>query len=116
MGHIALDICFVPPNPNYFIFSSFIYSILGAAGIISFGGQISVQGGERVTLPCLAFGDPHPSRKWIPKSLLHNSKVQTDGSLLINNAQKIHQRNYTCKVENQQGSAEITYNLRVIGK
>lgn len=100
---------------EFFFFIDILFFVSGAAGIISFGGLIPIQGGKMIILPCLMQGNPQPLRRWIPKSLPHNTKILPDGSIQINNSQKIHQRNFTCISENSKGSDEITYSLLVKG-
>ncbi|BES91298.1 Down syndrome cell adhesion [Nesidiocoris tenuis] len=86
----------------------------GAAGIVSFGGSILATVGTSVTMPCIVTGNPAPNRVWSPKPLPQGAQITQEGSILIQAAQKVHQRNYTCLAVNPPGSEEITYALQVI--
>ncbi|KAL1110190.1 hypothetical protein AAG570_008267 [Ranatra chinensis] len=86
----------------------------GAAGIISFGGEVRVRGGDPVTLACLVVGQPAPSRTWGPLPFPQSTQTLPDGSIYINNVQRYHQRNYTCSAVNPAGNDQITYLVRVI--
>ncbi|KAB0795843.1 hypothetical protein PPYR_09904 [Photinus pyralis] len=87
------------------------------ARIISFGGQIVRAWRSAVSLPCAAVGSPR--REWyrgdhVLKSLdEQKQQVLDSGELILGNVHLSDSGNYTCQVDNGQGSDKVTYNLVV---
>jgi Immunoglobulin domain len=88
-----------------------------AARIISFGGLIVRPWRSSVALNCIAVGTPR--RDWRRADQLikggANQKQQLldSGELILTNLQLSDSGNYTCHVDNGQGSDKIIYNLIV---
>ncbi|KAK9876828.1 hypothetical protein WA026_015065 [Henosepilachna vigintioctopunctata] len=87
------------------------------ARIISFGGLMVRPWRSSVTLPCESVGSPR--REWMHSDQIlkgganHNQQLLDTGELIISNLQKSDTGNYTCQVDNGQGSDRITYYLLV---
>lgn len=92
------------------------------ARITSFGIQLVRPWRGSANLPCNAVGDP-TSREWYKSNL---EQVRTDssrsiqilqsGELVFSSLHPQDSGNYTCQVENSQGSDRIHYSLVVQGK
>ncbi|XP_070159734.1 cell adhesion molecule Dscam2 isoform X3 [Polyergus mexicanus] len=85
------------------------------AAIISFGVPIVVPWREDVNMACLVVGDPRPSVEWrrADMKLQQKSHVGPDNTLILRNAQRSHEDNYSCHVKNSLGTDEITYTLHI---
>lgn len=93
------------------------FHTLVPARITSFGGQIVRPWRSMVMLSCTAVGTPR--REWyrgdyVLKEIAdHSQQLLDTGELIINNVQLSDSGNYTCQVDNGQGSDKLTYNLLV---
>ncbi|KAL0280104.1 UNVERIFIED_CONTAM: hypothetical protein PYX00_001493 [Menopon gallinae] len=89
------------------------------ARISSFGGPVYFPWQTSATLPCIAVGQPEPRREWyrgdepLRPGVDSNYKILADGEILLSNLRKSDSANYTCLVENSQGSDRITHSLIV---
>ncbi|CAL4061187.1 unnamed protein product, partial [Meganyctiphanes norvegica] len=89
------------------------------AGIVSWGGPMSVHWKTDITLHCEAVGVPSPTRIWlrngVPISHITNKRLSSypDGNLVLRDIQKTDSTNYSCKVTNGHGHDSITYKLIV---
>ncbi|XP_068892720.1 cell adhesion molecule Dscam2 isoform X3 [Tenebrio molitor] len=87
------------------------------ARIVSFGGTIVRPWKSSVAFPCEAVGSP--KREWLCNEKIlkgvtnQNQQILDTGELILSNLQLIDVGNYTCQVDNNQGSDKITYNLLV---
>lgn len=87
------------------------------ARIISFGGNIVRPWRGSVALVCLTVGQPR--REWLRGDMMlkansnHNIQVLDSGELILSNLQMSDIGNYTCQVDNGQGSDRISYNLMI---
>ncbi|XP_045464515.1 Down syndrome cell adhesion molecule-like protein Dscam2 isoform X8 [Harmonia axyridis] len=87
------------------------------ARIVSFGGLVVKPWRSSVTIPCESVGSPR--REWIHGEQVlkgganHNQQLLDTGELIISNLQKSDTGNYSCQVDNGQGSDRITYYLLV---
>lgn len=90
------------------------------AAIYSFGTVLVVPWKQDVTLPCQSVGKPKPNVIWKQwgQTVKPSARVslQVDGSLQIRDLYRDDSGNYTCLVENQHGSDQITHRLTVQGK
>ncbi|GLG97376.1 Protein sidekick [Gryllus bimaculatus] len=90
-----------------------------SAGIISFGGIRVVSWKSDIRLPCQSVGTPEPTQQWKKDNEpLHISQqprahIIPDGTLLLSNVQRSDQGDYNCRVSNEHGSDQITYQLIV---
>ncbi|KAJ8673983.1 hypothetical protein QAD02_005245 [Eretmocerus hayati] len=89
------------------------------ARITSFGGQIVRPWRGSATLGCSAVGEPS-SREWYKANLeqvrtdsSRNIQLLPDGDLIFASLQPQDSANYTCQVENSQGSDRLYYQLIV---
>ncbi|XP_023316145.1 Down syndrome cell adhesion molecule-like protein Dscam2 [Trichogramma pretiosum] len=89
------------------------------ARITSFGGQVVRPWRGSATLQCSAVGDP-TSRDWYKSNLeqVHtdssrNIQILQSGELVFSSMQPQDAGNYTCQVENSQGSDRVHYHLVV---
>ena len=90
------------------------------ARITSFGGHVVQPWRGSATLFCNAVGDP--TREWFKG---HSEQIHTDssrniqimqtGELVLSSLQTQDGGNYTCQVENSQGSDRLHYMLTVQG-
>lgn len=90
------------------------------ARITSFGGHVVRPWRGSATLACNAVGDP--TRDWykstteqIRTDSTRNVQILTTGELVLSNLQSQDSGNYTCQVENSQGSDKLHYTLTVQG-
>jgi hypothetical protein len=90
------------------------------ARITSFGGHVVRPWQSSVTLACNAVGEP--TRDWLKGSTeqirtdtARNVQILPTGELLMSNLQSQDSGNYTCQVENSQGSDKLHYTLTVQG-
>ncbi|XP_072747748.1 dscam family member AbsCAM isoform X2 [Anoplolepis gracilipes] len=88
------------------------------ARITSFGGHVVRPWRSSATLACNAVGDP--TREWykgtteqIRTDSARNMQILTTGELVLSNLQSQDSGNYTCQVENSQGSDKLHYTLTV---
>ncbi|XP_043507615.1 Down syndrome cell adhesion molecule-like protein Dscam2 isoform X6 [Frieseomelitta varia] len=88
------------------------------AKITSFGGHVVKPWRGTVTLACNAVGDP--TREWykgqaeqIRTDTTRNVQILPSGELVLSNLQSQDGGNYTCQVENAQGSDKLHYTLTV---
>ncbi|XP_032686646.1 Down syndrome cell adhesion molecule-like protein Dscam2 isoform X6 [Odontomachus brunneus] len=88
------------------------------ARITSFGGHVVRPWRGSVTLACNAVGDP--TREWykgttepIRTDSARNLQILQTGELVLSNLQSQDSGNYTCQVENSQGSDKLHYTLTV---
>lgn len=87
------------------------------AKVISFGGNVVRPWRGSVTLSCAAVGSPR--REWLQGDKIlkggayHNQQLLDTGELILSNLQISDSGNYTCHVDNGQGSDRINYNLIV---
>ncbi|XP_029678061.1 Down syndrome cell adhesion molecule-like protein Dscam2 [Formica exsecta] len=88
------------------------------ARITSFGGHMVHPWRSSVTLACNAVGDP--TREWYKGTTeqmrtdpARNVQILTTGELVLSNLQSQDSGNYTCQVENSQGSDKLHYTLTV---
>ncbi|XP_049818857.1 Down syndrome cell adhesion molecule-like protein Dscam2 isoform X3 [Aethina tumida] len=87
------------------------------ARIVSFGGVIVRPWRSSVSFSCEAVGSPR--REWLRGEQIlkggasHNQQLLDTGELILSNLQLADSGNYTCQVDNGQGSDRITYNLIV---
>ncbi|KAH0954098.1 hypothetical protein HN011_010881, partial [Eciton burchellii] len=88
------------------------------ARITSFGGHVVRPWQSSVTLACNAVGEP--TRDWLKGSTeqirtdtARNVQILPTGELLMSNLQSQDSGNYTCQVENSQGSDKLHYTLTV---
>jgi len=91
-----------------------------SARITSFGGHVVRPWQSSVTLACSAVGKP--KRTWLKGSTekiladtARNVQILPTGELLMTNLQSQDSGNYTCQVENPQGSDKLHYTLTVQG-
>lgn len=90
------------------------------ARIWSFGGHVVRPWRGSATLECNAVG--HPTREWykgtteqIRSDSAKNVQILPTGELVLSNLQSQDSGNYTCQVENSQGSDKLHYTLTVQG-
>lgn len=90
------------------------------ARITSFGGHVVRPWRGSATLACNAVGDP--TREWykgttepIRTDSARNLQILQTGELVLSNLQSQDSGNYTCQVENSQGSDKLHYTLTVQG-
>lgn len=90
------------------------------ARITSFGGHVVRPWRGSATLACNAVGDP--TREWykgtteqIRADAARNVQILSTGELVLSNLQSQDSGNYTCQVENSQGSDKLHYTLTVQG-
>ncbi|KAK2583617.1 hypothetical protein KPH14_009555 [Odynerus spinipes] len=88
------------------------------ARITSFGGHIVKPWRGSATLACNTVGDP--TREWYKGSVeqirtdtARNAQILPTGELVLSNLQSQDSGNYTCQVENAQGSDKLHYTLTV---
>ncbi|XP_076388381.1 Down syndrome cell adhesion molecule 2 isoform X2 [Megachile rotundata] len=88
------------------------------ARITSFGGHVVRPWRGSATLACNAVGDP--TREWykgaaeqIRTDTTRNIQILPSGELVLSNLQSQDGGNYTCQVENAQGSDKLHYTLTV---
>ncbi|XP_053978095.1 cell adhesion molecule Dscam2-like isoform X2 [Hylaeus volcanicus] len=88
------------------------------ARITSFGGHVVRPWRGSATLSCNAVGDP--TREWykgsteqIRTDTTRNIQILPSGELVLSNLQSQDGGNYTCQVENAQGSDKLHYTLTV---
>ncbi|XP_076663879.1 Down syndrome cell adhesion molecule 2 isoform X6 [Andrena cerasifolii] len=88
------------------------------ARITSFGGHVVRPWRGSATLSCNAVGDP--TREWYKGSTeqirpdsTRNVQILPSGELVLSNLQSQDGGNYTCQVENSQGSDKLHYTLTV---
>ncbi|XP_011638389.1 Down syndrome cell adhesion molecule-like protein Dscam2 isoform X4 [Pogonomyrmex barbatus] len=88
------------------------------ARITSFGGHVVRPWRGSATLACNAVGDP--TRDWykgtteqIRTDPTRNVQILANGELVLSNLQSQDSGNYTCQVENSQGSDKLHYTLTV---
>ncbi|XP_043583328.1 Down syndrome cell adhesion molecule-like protein Dscam2 isoform X1 [Bombus pyrosoma] len=86
------------------------------ARITSFGGHVVRPWRGSATLACNAVGDP--TREWykgqaeqIRTDTTRNIQILPSGELVLSNLQSQDGGNYTCQVENAQGSDKLHYTL-----
>ncbi|CAH1170098.1 unnamed protein product [Phaedon cochleariae] len=85
--------------------------------IISFGGLVVRPWRNSVSFNCEAVGSPR--REWLRGDLIlkggaaHNIQLLDTGELILSNLQISDAGNYTCHVDNGQGSDRIIYHLVV---
>ncbi|XP_011496238.1 PREDICTED: Down syndrome cell adhesion molecule-like protein Dscam2 [Ceratosolen solmsi marchali] len=89
------------------------------ARITSFGDQVVHPWRGSVTLSCNAVGEP-TSREWYKSNLdqvrtdsSRNIQILQTGEIVFSNLQPQDAGNYTCQVENSQGSDRLHYTLVV---
>ncbi|XP_047115646.1 Down syndrome cell adhesion molecule-like protein Dscam2 [Schistocerca piceifrons] len=87
------------------------------ARISSFGGVVVRPWRSTVTMPCLCVGQPQPRRRWYRSGHLLTGgpgiTLRESGELVINQLAPSHAGNYSCQVENTQGSDRIQFTLVV---
>lgn len=90
------------------------------ARITSFGGHVVRPWQSSVTLACNAVGEP--TREWLKATTeqirtdtARNVQILPTGELLLSSLQSQDSGNYTCQVENSQGSDKLHYTLTVQG-
>ncbi|XP_049785936.1 Down syndrome cell adhesion molecule-like protein Dscam2 [Schistocerca cancellata] len=87
------------------------------ARISSFGGVVVRPWRSTVTIPCLCVGQPQPRRRWYRSGHLLTGgpgiTLRESGELVINQLAPSHAGNYSCQVENTQGSDRIQFTLVV---
>ncbi|KAK0170460.1 hypothetical protein PV328_011021 [Microctonus aethiopoides] len=85
------------------------------AAIYSFGMSPIVPWKQDVTLPCQSVGKPSLLWKQWGQVIKASGRISihTDGSLHISDLHREDSGNYTCHVENQHGSDQITHKLTV---
>ncbi|XP_064213100.1 cell adhesion molecule Dscam2 isoform X2 [Tribolium castaneum] len=87
------------------------------ARIISFGGTVIRPYKTSVSFQCESVGNP--KREWLRGEKIlkgganANQQLLDTGELILANLQLIDSGNYTCQVDNNQGSDKITYHLVV---
>ncbi|XP_022918386.1 cell adhesion molecule Dscam2 isoform X1 [Onthophagus taurus] len=87
------------------------------ARIISFGGTVVRPFRGSIALSCIAVGSPR--REWqrgdqiLKGGANHNVQLLDTGELILSSLQQTDSGNYTCHVDNGQGSDKVTYNLIV---
>ncbi|KAJ8949300.1 hypothetical protein NQ318_006725 [Aromia moschata] len=87
------------------------------ARIISFGGLVVRPWRSSVAFSCESVGSPR--REWLRSDQLlkgganHNQQLLDTGELILSNLQLSDAGNYTCQVDNGQGSDRIAYVLVV---
>ncbi|XP_011331008.2 Down syndrome cell adhesion molecule-like protein Dscam2 isoform X2 [Ooceraea biroi] len=88
------------------------------ARITSFGGHVVRPWQSSITLACNAVGEP--TREWFKGTMeqirtdtARNVRILPTGELLLSNLQSQDSGNYTCQVENSQGSDKLHYTLTV---
>ncbi|XP_070166191.1 dscam family member AbsCAM isoform X4 [Polyergus mexicanus] len=88
------------------------------ARITSFGGHVVRPWRSSATLACNAVGDS--TREWYKGTTEQmrtdsnrNVQILTTGELVLSNLQSQDSGNYTCQVENSQGSDKLHYTLTV---
>ncbi|XP_063920715.1 cell adhesion molecule Dscam2 isoform X4 [Zophobas morio] len=87
------------------------------ARIVSFGVTVVRAWKTSVALGCEAVGAP--KREWLHGEVIlrsgssPNQQILNTGELIISNLQPNDMSNYTCQVDNNQGSDRITYKLIV---
>ncbi|XP_018569506.1 Down syndrome cell adhesion molecule-like protein Dscam2 [Anoplophora glabripennis] len=87
------------------------------ARIISFGGVVVRPWRSSVAFNCESVGTPR--REWLRNEQLlkggasHNQQLLDTGELILSNLQLSDAGNYSCQVDNGQGSDRISYNLVV---
>ncbi|XP_046465971.1 dscam family member AbsCAM isoform X1 [Neodiprion pinetum] len=87
------------------------------ARITSFGGHVVKPWRGSATLDCNAVGDPR--REWLKgveqiyPGANHNIQILQTGELVLSSLQTQESGNYTCQVENAQGSDRLQYILTV---
>ncbi|XP_074032455.1 Down syndrome cell adhesion molecule 2 isoform X3 [Leptinotarsa decemlineata] len=87
------------------------------ARIISFGGFVVRPWRNSVSFSCEAVGSPR--REWLRGDIIlkggatHNIQLLDTGELILSNLQRSDANNYTCHVDNGQGTDRIVYNLIV---
>lgn len=89
------------------------------ARIISFGRELATAWKQDLQLPCKKVGVPDPMGSWRLRGRTLETggrkQLNPDGSLTIRDVQSTDEGNYTCKVENNLGTDEISYFVRVRG-
>lgn len=89
------------------------------ARIISFGRELATAWKQDLQLPCKNVGVPEPIGSWRLRGRTLETggrkQLNPDGSLTIRDVQSTDEGNYTCKVENNLGTDEISYFVRVRG-
>lgn len=95
----------------------FIFTV--PARISSFGGLLVRPWRTTVALPCLTVGQPQPQRRWYcgghPVNSMPGVSLADSGELVLSGLAPNHSGNYSCHVENSQGSDRIHYKLVVQG-
>ncbi|CAH0547661.1 unnamed protein product [Brassicogethes aeneus] len=87
------------------------------ARIVSFGGSVVRPWRSSVAFSCESVGSPR--REWLRGEQIlkggasHNQQLLDTGELILSNLQLADSGNYTCQVDNGQGSDRVTYNLVV---
>ncbi|XP_046582612.1 Down syndrome cell adhesion molecule homolog [Haliotis rubra] len=88
-----------------------------AAHIASFPKSLTVPWHQTVSLPCEAIGEPTPGVEWRVRGVklqqTDRIKVLDNSSLSISMVAGSDAANYTCHAENQHGTDDITYVLKV---
>ncbi|XP_059489075.1 cell adhesion molecule Dscam2-like isoform X3 [Neocloeon triangulifer] len=88
------------------------------AAIVSFGNSVLTVKKHKVQLPCVIVGIPEPERTWMgpntaPVMTSERVSVQSDGTLLIVEAQKSDEGTYTCVARNEEGTDQINFQVKV---